>query len=287
MTTAGDAVTAAQRRLAEAGVTEPRLDAQVLLGHVLGCGREGVVAHPERWLDAAERGRFEALVAGRAARRPVAQLVGEREFWSLPFEVTPDTLTPRPDSETVVAAVLARLPDRGARLRILDLGTGTGCLLLALLSELPGAEGTGVDRSPAALAVARRNADRLGLGARSRLLQGSWGEALAGPFDVVVANPPYVPDGVIEALEPEVARFEPRGALAGGADGLDAYRAILPDLPRLLADSGFAVLEVGDGQADAVAAIARASRLGVAETHLDLAGKARCVVLVPWSTRKK
>jgi len=278
------AVAEAQRRLAAAGVAEPRLDAQVLMGHVLACGRAGVLSRPDRLLDDAEAARFAGLVAGRAARRPVSQLVEEREFWSLPFRVTPDVLTPRPDSETVVAAALGCIADRTAPVRLLDLGTGSGCLLLALLHELPAARGIGVDRSGAALAVARGNALRLGLAGRGAFVQGSWASALRGPFDLAVANPPYIPDAAIAALEPEVARFEPRGALAGGPDGLDAYRQILGDLARVLAPGGRLVVEIGDGQAAGVTDIAGACGWSMGARHADLAGRIRALVMVSRET---
>ncbi|MEX2648344.1 MAG: peptide chain release factor N(5)-glutamine methyltransferase [Alphaproteobacteria bacterium] len=281
MPTLAEAVGAAAARLERAGVAEARRDAQVLLCHALGCGREVVACHGDRALAPDEGARFETLVARRARREPVAYLTGRREFWSLDFVVTPATLAPRPDSETVIEAVLARLADHARAWRVLDLGTGTGCLLLALLSELPAATGVGVDRSVAAARVARLNAARLGLGARAAFLAGDWTAALAGRFDVVVANPPYVRTGELAGLEPEVAAFEPRGALDGGTDGLDAYRALLPGLARNLRPEGLVVLEVGHDQARDVAALAAvlAPELDLAAIVADLAGRDRCVAL--------
>jgi release factor glutamine methyltransferase len=185
----------------------------------------------------------------------VARLTGVREFWSLPFRVTPDTLEPRPDSETVVEAALAALDAAGVPrqrpLGLLDLGTGTGCLLLALLRELPAAWGLGVDISPGACAAAAANARSLGLARRARFRPGDWGRGLDGGFDLVVANPPYVSDGEIATLQPEVALHEPRSALAGGPDGLAGHRALAPHVARLLGDGGVAVVEFGAGPGSA------------------------------------
>jgi release factor glutamine methyltransferase len=203
-------------------------------------------------------------------------VLGHREFWSLDFVVTEATLNPRPDSETLVEEVLAARRDRPPA-RILDLGTGTGCLLLSLLKEWPGAWGMGVDRSEAAARVARLNAVRLGLESRSAVVVGDWADALDGTFDVVVANPPYIPDREIAGLAPEVARFEPRGALSGGPDGLDAYRSIARMLPRLLADGGIVALEVGAGQAPDVARLLAAGGLSDVRTARDLGSVERVV----------
>ncbi len=281
MPTLAEAIGAAAARLERAGVAEARRDAQVLLCHALGRGREVVVGHGDRALAPDEGARFEALVARRARREPVAYLTGRREFWSLDFVVTPATLAPRPDSETVIDAVLTRLADHARAWRVLDLGTGSGCLLLALLAELAAATGVGVDRGEAAVRVARLNAARLGLGARAAFLAGDWATALAGRFDVVVANPPYVRTGELAGLEPEVAAFEPLGALDGGADGLDAYRALLPGIARILGPEGLVVLEVGHDQARDVAALATvlAPDLDLAAIVADLAGRDRCVAL--------
>ena len=225
-----------------------------------------------------EARRIAALVAERARRRPIAQILGRREFWSLPFIVTEDTLDPRSDSECLIGAVLARIMDRRLPLRILDFGTGTGCLLLSLLHELPGACGTGVDVSPAAAAVAARNAAMLGLAQRTTVVTGNWGAGIAGRFDVIVANPPYIPDFELAALEPEVSLFEPRTALNGGPDGMAAYRALAPDMGRLLADGGIAVVEIGAGQADAVTGIMAGAGLVHEAAVGDLAGRERALV---------
>ncbi len=275
--TIGAALGAASRRLEAAGVDEARRDAQVLLGHVLDAGREILVGYPERPLTTDQATAFDDLVARRARREPVAHIVGEREFWSLAFRVTADTLVPRPASETVVAAALDTVADRSAPLTLLDLGTGGGCLLLTLLSELAGARGVGVDISPAALSVARVNADRLALSHRARFLCADWGGALTGRFDLIVANPPYV--ALDEALAPEIVDYEPGIALYGGADPLDAYRALAGDLRRLLAPGGSAALEIGQGQAATVAALLAREGLVEAARHTDIAGIERCLVL--------
>lgn len=218
---------------------------------------------------------FEVLLARRARREPIALILGRQGFWSLNFEVSADTLIPRADSETVVEAALA---GRAAPGRVLDLGTGTGCLLLSVLSERPGAFGIGVDRSAAAAALAARNARALGLGGRAAMLCGDWGAALAGGFDVVLSNPPYIAGHEIADLMPEVAAFEPKSALDGGADGLDAYRVLLAQLHRLLAPGGLAVFELGIGQAGPVGALATAAgfRTGLRK---DLGGVERAMTM--------
>lgn len=281
MPTVRETLAAAARTLDAAGVPRPRREAEVLLGHLLGVGREVVFGHPERPLGAAGEGALAAAVARRAGREPTAYILGEREFWSLSFRVGPDTLIPRPDSETVVEAALAEVKDRRAPLELLDLGTGCGCLLLALLSELGAARGVGVDLEGGALAVARLNAIRLGLAARARFVRGDWGRALCGRFDLIVANPPYVGTREFACLSPEIGEFEPRVALDGGDDGLASYRALASDIARLLAPGGVAVLEIGAGQAEAVAAIMAVNGMRPAGQRRDLAGITRCVILRP------
>ena len=271
----------AAERLRAAGIEAPAREARLLAGAVLGADAVGLLAHPERVVDVDQR-RCLALAADRrAAREPLSHIVGHREFWSLEFRVGPEVLDPRPDSETLVEAGLAALADRGAAWRLLDLGTGSGCLLLALLSELPAATGIGVDLSPAALAIAADNARRLGLADRAAFACGDWGEGLAGSFDLILCNPPYIPDSAIAGLAPEVALHEPRLALDGGPDGLACYRRLAPQLARLVAPGGHVVLELGDGQAEAVAAIATGAGLAVAGLRPDLSGRPRGLVLRP------
>ncbi len=286
--TLGEAMTRAASDLAAAGVPDCRREARLLVALAAGIETSSVLTHPERALEDGAAVRLAEMVRRRRAREPVSRLTGRREFWSLEFEVSPATLDPRPDSETVVEAALARILDRARRLLVLDLGTGTGCLLLALLSELPNAVGLGLDRAPAAVAVARRNAAANHMESRAFFAVGSWGAAARGGFDVVLANPPYVPSAEIARLAPEVALWEPRLALDGGADGLEAYRAIAPDLRRLVVPTGFAVIELGAGQGDAAAAIFAGAGLdAVARAH-DLGSRERCLVLAhPKKTLEK
>ena len=262
-------------RLQAAGIASARLDARLLLAHALSRAPDTLVAELSETVPTAS---FVALIERRAAREPVALILGRREFWSLDFAVSDATLVPRPDSETVVAAALERERGGPQIRRVLDLGTGTGCLLLAVLSEAAEATGVGVDRSPEAATLAARNARSLGLDRRAAFAVGDWADAVAGRFDRVISNPPYIPTEALGTLMPEVARFEPASALDGGADGLDAYRAIIPGLFRLLTPGGRAVLEVGEGQAESVASLGVAAGF-YAETRADLAGIARAVVL--------
>ena len=269
----------AGRRLSAAGIDTPLLDARLLLGYLLGRDAAWLIAHPDTVLDPVQQDSFDELVTRRVAREPVAHIVGIREFWSLTFETGPEVLTPRPDSETLVEAVLAAEPDRQRALRILDLGTGSGCLLLSVLSEYPNARGMGVDISPAAIQIARRNAARLGLAARTDWCVSDWAAVPDGEFDLVISNPPYIESAAIAALEPEVRAHEPLGALDGGTDGCDAYRDLLARVAGWMSDSAHVFLEHGEGQSDAVARIAGQNRLRVAGVHADLAGRARILVL--------
>ncbi len=262
-------------RLAAAGIDDARREARILLAAALGTDAGGLMA-----VDEVEPGVFEAMLARREMREPLAYITGTKEFWSLNFFTSPATLIPRPDSETLVSAALAALPDRQAVRRILDLGTGTGCLLLACLSEFPAAFGVGVDIAPAAAALAARNAAALGLAGRAAFLAGDWAAALDGAFDLVLSNPPYIPEPDIAGLMPDVARFEPRAALAGGADGFAAYRIICAALPRLLAPGGVAVVEMGAGQAEDFAAIVAANGLEVTFRQ-DFSGHDRAAVIRP------
>lgn len=264
-------------RLSEAGVPDARREARLILAHALGIEPVTILGYPERPVD--DVGPYQSLIARRAAREPLSHLTGRREFWSLEFEVTPATLDPRADSETLVEAALAAIPDRQTAITILDFGVGTGCLLLALLSERPRATGFGVDIDEDALAVARRNATRLGFLDRVTFVRGDWGGSLAGPFDLIIANPPYVPAGDIASLQPEVAHYEPRRALDGGSDGLAAYRRLGPDIAALLKPGGIAVLEFGLGQGVDVAQLMSAENLILQGFSADLAGHDRCLTL--------
>lgn len=275
--TIGACVEDGARRLAAAGIEDARREARLILAHAIEADVARVIGYPEQPVP--DPARYDALIARRAAREPLSHLTGRREFWSLDFEVGPAVLDPRADSETLVEAVLDAVPDHEASLRLLDFGTGSGCLLLALLHALPNATGLGVDRAPEAVAVARRNAVRLGLAGRARFAVGDWGAAITGNFHVIVSNPPYIPTGEIPELQPEVARYDPAGALDGGADGLDSYRVLAGDIVRLLRAGGVAALEFGLGQGAAVAAIFEGKGLIYQGIRADLAGIDRCILM--------
>lgn len=266
-----EALTAPARQLEAVSMT-PRLDAELLMAHALGMSREQMLLSA---MDAEAPAAFAALLARRLAHEPVAYITGRRAFWTIELEVGPGVLVPRPDSETLIDAAIDRFGPRGPA-TILDLGTGPGTLLLAALDQWPQARGLGIDRSEDALAYARRNAARLGLGDRAELRLGDWGEGIEGRFDLVLANPPYV--AADADLPPDVADHEPAAALFAGADGLDDYRRLAPQLPRLIAPGGVACVEIGAGQKQAVAALFGAAGLTVASRD-DLAGVARCLVL--------
>jgi release factor glutamine methyltransferase len=278
-TSVGAALADAALRLSAAGISDARREARLLLAAALGWDAARVLGFPEAEMTPAAGRQLEPLIARRSAREPVSRILGYREFWSLPFELSADTLDPRPDSETLIGSALAALGERARAYRVLDFGTGSGCLLLALLSELPNARGTGVDLSEGALQTARRNAAALGLGARAQFLRGNWGDGLSGHWDVILANPPYIPSHALQSLMPEVARYEPKLALDGGTDGLEAYRALGPQIARLLAPAGVATVEVGAGQAPAVTAIMGGAGLVLRALRHDLSGVDRCLVL--------
>lgn len=269
----------AGQALRAAGIAEPRREARLLLGHAMGVGAEALLRAPRAPVPPAAIARFRAGLAARLAAVPMAHILGRQGFWTLDLEVSPATLIPRPDSETLVEAALDLFPEAAAPLRLLDLGTGTGCLLLAVLAERPRAFGIGVDLAPAAAALAARNAAANGLAGRAAFLAGNWAAALAGRFDLVLANPPYVESAAIAGLMPEVARHEPRLALDGGPDGLAAYRALMAALPGLLAPGGAAVLELGLGQRAAVEGLARGAGLAPVGCRADLGGIERALVL--------
>ena len=264
---------AAAEMLAASGIDEPRREARLLLAHATGLDAAALFSRQDTVVPAPD---FAAMVARRAAREPLAAITGHQPFWTLDLLVTADTLIPRSDSEALIEAALEAFPDRNVG-RVLDLGTGTGCLLLAALSEFPQAWGVGVDRAPGAARLARRNAERAGLASRVSILCGDWADAVQSQFDLVLCNPPYIETGHIAGLMPEVARYEPGLALDGGADGLDAYRTVMAAMPGLLAPNGVAVFELGAGQGDAVAAIACANGLHPEPPRADLAGTPRAL----------
>lgn len=270
----------AAQALRQAGVASPVLDAELLLAETLGTDRLALLTESARALTPAERSRGETLLRARLARKPLAQILGRQEFWSLPLAVSPDTLIPRPDSETLVDAALRDRPDRTHALRLLDLGTGTGALLFALLVDLPNAHGVGTDLSDAALTVAQTNAAALGLATRCRFVQGDWTAGLGGeePFDLIVSNPPYLSAADWQAAIPEVRDHEPRIALVGGEDGLAAYRALAAQLGPFCAADARLYLEMGATQSEPVKKIFQAQGFHFAALHQDLAGRPRVLV---------
>jgi release factor glutamine methyltransferase len=274
----GQARRAVADHLRGRGFDTPDLDARLLVGHALGLDHTALTVASARALTQAETERLDVVLARRLAHEPVARIRGSKEFWSLPLAVTPDVLVPRPETETVVEAALAVVA-RDRAPRIADLGTGSGAILLALLSELPAACGIGTDRSERALAVARRNADDLGLAERAAFVACHFSDAIAGACNLVVANPPYIPSDDIATLAPDVRDYDPWLALDGGHDGLAAYRAIAADAARVLAPGGRLAVEIGAGQGEAVAALLARQGLAVPrEPYRDLAGHPRVVM---------
>jgi release factor glutamine methyltransferase len=273
-----DSRTVAQARrsfagqLHDAGLESPDLDARILIGQVLGLDHAALTAAGARRLGADEEAAIGALIRRRLAREPVARIIGRKEFWSLPLRIDAATLVPRPETETIVEAALAAIDARGWRarpLRIADLGTGSGALALALSSELPNATIVATDLSLRALAVARDNARHLGFGNISFTVC-SMADALQGPFDLIVSNPPYIASGDIAVLAPDVRDFDPRLALDGGRDGLDAYRVIAASAPALLAPGGLLIVELGIGLAEPVTSLLAAAGLAVSPPRPDL-----------------
>jgi len=282
---AGQTVEAARRtltaRFRSGGIESAQLDARALVGAVLGLDLTGLITAASRRLASDQSIRLEGFARRRLGGEPVARILGAREFWGLPLKLSAATLVPRPDTETVVELALEMLgvsPAPGRRLRIADIGTGSGAIVLALLSELPGAVGLGTDISLPALETARSNAVQLGLADRATFVACDYAAALSGPFDLVVSNPPYIRSADIAGLAAEVRNFDPPGALDGGFDGLDAYRALIPQAARLLSPQGILAVEVGQGQHDDVRALMKAAGLapeGAAKP--DLAGILRAV----------
>lgn len=277
------------------------LEARLLAMHAWDYSPERLVRDSHLPIGGIGRSKLQDLVERRLKHEPISHILGSREFWRDMFEVTADVLTPRPDSETVIEALLRHRPDTQAPLRVLDLGTGSGCLVLSTLREYPLATGVGADQSPAALAVAKRNAARLGLEARSVFTLSNWCSNVSGPFDVVLSNPPYIPTADIAALDADVRDYEPHAALDGGADGLDCYRRIVQQLSiasdcsaeqscaplggrkagSLLAPRALVLFEVGAGQAEDVAQLGQQHGFDLLEISPDLAGISRVVVLQP------
>ena len=284
----GEAYQHLAQRFRAAGLAAPELDARLLVLEASGLDHAALIARPDAPLGPESEAALEAMAAERLARRPVSRILGRREFYGRDFHLSPDTLDPRPDSETLIEHVLGWAKEAGrseAPLRLLDLGTGSGILLATLLAELPEASGIGSDMSSGALEQAQANADMLGVGRRARWLRSDWCSGIDGAFDVIVSNPPYIATRDLDSLEPEVRIADPLAALDGGHDGLAAYRAIAGNVAGLLAIDGLAAFEVGEGQQEAVTAIFCAAGL---RRHLfhgggacDLAGRVRVVSFAP------
>lgn len=286
MSLAGRSLDQARReirtRLDAAGIETPELDARLMLGDVLQLDLTGLIAAATRKLDGREAAALESCIQRRIAGEPVARILGRKEFWGLSFSLSSATLVPRPDTETIVEAALEILKQQGRTndtLRIADIGTGSGAILLALLSELPNAQGIGTDINPDALHTAARNATTLGLENRARFIECNYTEALHGPFDLVASNPPYIPTRDIDRLTIEVRAHDPRLALDGGLDGLDAYRVIAPAAAELLTAGGVVIFEIGQGQENDVAGIMTDAGLETASpAKADLGGVLRAVI---------
>lgn len=264
----------------KAGIDSPDADARLLIAEALDIGRTELMVEGERAITPEQLQAIDALAARRLKREPVARILGRKEFWSLSLNISGAVLVPRPETETVIEAALDFAVRGGLRvepLRVLDIGTGSGALLLALLSELPNARGTATDISAAALEVARGNAERLGLAARCTFIECDIAAGVTGPFDLIVSNPPYIAHDDIATLEPEVRDYDPSLALDGGNDGLDAYRAIAHDARRLLASGGRLIVELGAGQESAVRALFADIGMTVGSTRNDLAGIPRAL----------
>lgn len=280
MPTAKELLGEARARLSAAGVAAPALDARLLLQHAANLATADLVARPEMTVSAPAAVAYQTLIERRALREPVSKITGIKEFFGREFAVSSAVLDPRPDSESLIELCLAIIDAHGAR-QVLDLGTGSGNLLLTLLAERRHLVGLGIDLSQDALKVAFRNANALGLSARCDLLHGRWFEPVAERFDLIISNPPYIETAVIDSLQPEVRLYDPRRALDGGPDGLDCYRAIAGEAAAFLAPGGHVVVEIGDGQDAAVTSIFGQNGFEPAGKRLDLTGKPRALAFRP------
>ncbi|MGF9760252.1 peptide chain release factor N(5)-glutamine methyltransferase [Microvirga sp. 0TCS3.31] len=279
MKTRAGALRELRRALTEAGFETAALDARLLLLTALGISATDLITSPDIPLTPEQAEALAAFVRRRLNHEPVARIIGEREFWGLPFHLSPETLVPRPDTETLVETALDLLPDRQAPLRVVDFGTGSGCILVALLHELPNATGLGIDLSFGALVTARANADGNRVGNRCHFALSRWADAVSGPFDLIVSNPPYIASGVISGLDEEVREHDPRLALDGGPDGLEPYRILLTEAGRLLAPGGLLVVEIGYDQAEALSSLAGRHGLEILRIAHDLSSNPRCVAM--------
>lgn len=278
MNSLSDIVSRVAKRLWQVGIENEDYEARVLVAHALGLPSATLYLEAPEHLSFRQGMDIEHYVERRCKREPLSKIIGEKEFWSLPFKVSKATLDPRPDSETLIEAVLDYFPDHTANLRFLDIGTGSGCLLLAALQEYPNSSGVGVDISSEALKIARHNAEALGMSARTTFLEGSWTAPVNGLFDVILSNPPYIATAEITTLAPEVKEFDPLLALDGGVDGLEGYRQLIPLLGAFLQPQGYVFLEIGYTQQAAVEALMTTAGLEVVLCKQDLAGNPRCIV---------
>jgi release factor glutamine methyltransferase len=283
---AGAAIAHAVQLLRAAGLEEGARDARLLTAAALNVDPAALVKHPEIRLTPIELERLQSYIRRRIEREPVSRILGRRGFYGRDFAISPATLDPRPDSETLIEAALQLVAESGwndAPIRILDIGTGSGCLLVTLLAELPAAVGVGSDIDVGALQIAKENAECLGVAARARFVESRSLATIDGAFDLLISNPPYIPTAEIASLDPDVRRYDPLTALDGGIDGLDIYREITRDLVRVVPD-GWALFEVGAGQADAVTTLLQGAEVGsMMRRFCDLDGRDRCVA---WKARR-
>jgi release factor glutamine methyltransferase len=266
------------RELTVSEIENPQLEARILLAFAARVEQTRVIGYPEDKLDNTVIRNLEKIIARRKTGEPIAYITGVKEFWSLNFNVTPETLIPRPDSETIVQSVLDTITNHMDRLSILDLGTGSGCLLLALLSELPNAKGVGIDISPATCKIAKKNAKELGLNNRAKFYQGNWMEGILDQFDIIVTNPPYIAEPDIKLLDRETQLFEPHLALSGGPDGVSAYRLIAKGSIARLKTAGILVVEIGINQAQSIKNIFIENGLEIIKTQRDFSNIERCIL---------
>ncbi len=269
----------AKQSLLDTGINSPFLDAEILLGYAIGKSREFVIGRPEYQLSAQEETNFNTLILRRQNFEPVAKIIGIKEFWEHKFIVNFATLDPRPDSESLIEAVLELLPEKHAEFNVLDLGTGSGCLLLTILSHYPNAQGVGVDIVIDTLNVAKENAKKIGLAKRAHFILNDWTENLGGRFDLIISNPPYIKNSDIDKLAPEVSIHEPRIALDGGVDGLDYYRRLASQTKHLLNENGYMVFEFGKGQENDVKKIFELAGMQVISFKNDMTATPRCIVV--------
>lgn len=274
----GDALKLAEEKLSNVGISSARQDARMLLAHHLDQSLSTVMAFPERELE--NEATFLEFIRRRESFEPVSHILAQREFWSLPFKVTKDVLDPRPDSETLIEAILERLENRDDTLKFVDFGTGSGCLLLSLLSEYVNSTGIGVDISDAALKIAKENSTNLQLDARSKFLLSDWAENLTGQFNVLLSNPPYITTKDMRELSPDVFDHEPHLALHGGDDGLTPYRKIIPIGRNLLVKGGIIAFEFGYQQSDDIAEMLIDAGYSDIQFHPDLSGIIRCITAI-------